>query len=248
MTPNDLDSTAPKAMACVFQTNALTKEYHEGQVRALRGVDFTMPAREFVALVGTSGSGKTTMLQMLGALDTPTSGTVLYRGDPISKLNASDYRAREIGFVFQAFHLLPTFTAQENVQIPMLGVCRSVSKRKETAVALLKAVGLGDRLHHYPHKLSGGEKQRVAIARSLANEPAVLLADEPTGNLDSENAAEVMDLLKRLHSERAMSTIIVTHDMDIAGYASRIVRMRDGRIVGEDSNNDAENKDAKKRS
>lgn len=171
---------------CVFAAEGLKKEFDDGQVQALRGVDFRIMQGEFVAVIGPSGCGKTTLLQMLGALDRPSAGTLFYRGGALGALrDPAEYRAREIGIIFQAFHLLPTFTALENVQIPMFETKRSAADRTARAVELLMAVGLEHRLHHLPSKLSGGERQRVAIARSLANGPSVLLADEPTGNLDS---------------------------------------------------------------
>jgi putative ABC transport system ATP-binding protein len=171
---------------------------------------------------------------MLGALDRPTKGTLLYRGDSIPDMqDPSSYRAQEIGFIFQAFHLLPTFTALENVQIPMFESHLPRSERKDRAVTLLKSVGLGHRLNHFPSKLSGGERQRVAIARSLANGPSVLLADEPTGNLDSENAGLILDLIIRLHREQNMTLVLVTHDLSIAQRAPRTIQMKDGRIVSD---------------
>src|SRR5205823_6587137 len=201
----------------VFEAAGLKKDYDDGQVHALRGVDFQIREGEFVAIVGPSGSGKTTLLQMLGALDQPTAGTLKYRGKSLLDLpDPAAYRAREIGFVFQAFHLLPTFTAIENVQIPMFETDRPVAARHERAMELLKTVGLEHRAGHRPAQLSGGERQRVAIARSLANHPTVLLADEPTGNLDSENAKLVLELILRLHEEQKMTLILVTHDMGIA--------------------------------
>ena len=171
---------------------------------------------------------------MLGALDHPSAGTLKYRGASLAdRADLASYRAHEIGFIFQAFHLLPTFTALENVQIPMFGTHRSVSERKCRAMELLKAVGLETRLHHCPAKLSGGERQRVAIARSLANGASVLLADEPTGNLDSENAALILDLIVRLRREQNFTLILVTHDLGIARQAARIIEMKDGRIVSD---------------
>jgi predicted ABC-type transport system involved in lysophospholipase L1 biosynthesis ATPase subunit len=159
---------------------------------------------------------------------------LLYRGKSVSDLpDPSIYRALEIGFIFQAFHLLPTFTALENVQMPMFETKLPVSQRKERAVTLLRSVGLGHRLGHFPAKLSGGEKQRVAIARSLANDPSVLLADEPTGNLDSENTRLILELIVGLHRERNMTLVLVTHDMSVAERASRIIEMKDGRIVSD---------------
>jgi len=220
--------------ASLVEAKALTREFDEGQVRALRGVDFSLNEGEFVAITGPSGCGKSTLLQLLGALDRPTSGTLLYRGKSVpDDPNPAAYRAREIGFIFQAFHLLPTFTAAENVEIPMFEIDRSASERRERAIDLLKLVGLENRLDHFPSKLSGGERQRVAIARSLANDPRLLLADEPTGNLDSKNAHAVLELLIRLQQEQGRTMVLVTHDPTIAERAGRILRMKDGRIVSD---------------
>jgi putative ABC transport system ATP-binding protein len=218
--------------APVFEATGLKKEFDDGQVQALRGVDFRIEEREFVAVIGPSGSGKSTLLQMLGALDRPSAGSLLYRGAPLADYgDLASYRAHEIGFIFQAFHLLPTFTAIENVQMPMFETHRSVSERKRRAAELLRLVGLEGRQHHFPAELSGGERQRVAIARSLANDASVLLADEPTGNLDSENAAIVLDLIMRLRSEKNFTLVLVTHDMGIARQAARVIEMKDGQIV-----------------
>lgn len=229
----------PAASPPVFEAVGLIKEFDEGKVRALRGVDFQINDGEFVAIVGPSGSGKTTLLQMLGALDRPSSGTLFYRGKSLVDLNDdAAYRAHEIGFIFQSFHLLPTFTAIENVEIPMFEDHQSRSSRSARALELLKSVGLEERIAHFPTKLSGGERQRVAIARSLANSPSVLLADEPTGNLDSKNAVLILDLLSDLHRQRQMTLILITHDMSVARRASRAIQMKDGRIVfdGDPSN------------
>jgi putative ABC transport system ATP-binding protein len=216
----------------LYEAAGLKKEFDDGQVQALRGVDFKIADGEFVAIVGPSGSGKTTLLQMLGALDRPSAGTLQYRGQSLLDLpDPAAYRAHEIGFVFQAFHLLPTFTAVENVEIPMFENHKTPVERKTRAVELLKSVGLEQRVNHFPAKLSGGERQRVAIARSLANSPSVLLADEPTGNLDSESAKHVLDLLTSLHRDRHMTLILVTHDMTIARRAARALQMVDGHIV-----------------
>jgi ABC-type lipoprotein export system ATPase subunit len=227
--------TEPSASAVsLIEAKGLTREFDEGQVKALRGVDFSINEGEFVAIVGPSGCGKSTLLQLVGALDRPTSGTLLYRGRSLpDDPNPAAYRAREVGFIFQAFHLLPTFTAVENVQIPMFEIDRSVSERRERAFELLKLVGLENRLDHFPSKLSGGERQRVAIARSLANGPSLLLADEPTGNLDSENAQSVLNLLIRLQQEQGRTMVLVTHDPTIAERAGRILRMKDGQIVSD---------------
>ena len=227
-------SPSPSASP-LLEAQSLTREYDEGRVKALRGVDFTINGGEFVAIVGPSGCGKSTLLQLLGALDRPTSGTLLYRGNSLADdPNPAAYRAREVGFIFQAFHLLPTFTAAENVQIPMFETNRSVSERSERARELLKLVGLEDRQDHFPSKLSGGERQRVAIARSLANSPSLLLADEPTGNLDSKNAHAVLDLIIRLQQDEGRTMILVTHDPTIAARAERILRMKDGRVIADE--------------
>ena len=217
-----------------LEARALTREFDGGQVKALRGVSFSIDAGEFVAITGPSGCGKSTLLQLLGALDRPTSGDLLYRGESVPDLpDPAAYRASEIGFIFQAFHLLPTFTALENVQIPMFESNRSRAEKKERAVRLLRLVGLEDRLDFFPSKLSGGERQRVAVARSLANEPSLLLADEPTGNLDSENAHSVLDLIIHLQQEQGRTMVLVTHDPSIADRADRVLHMMDGRIVSD---------------
>jgi ABC-type lipoprotein export system ATPase subunit len=216
----------------VFEARGLKKEFDDGRVHALRGVDLHIRQGEFIAIIGPSGCGKSTLLQMLGALDWPTAGSLHYRGDSVPGLrDPSAFRAREIGFIFQSFHLLPTFTAIENVQIPMFEADIPAAQRAARAADLLRLVGLEHRLNHYPSKLSGGERQRVAIARSLANDPSVLLADEPTGNLDSANTQSIMELIVRLRSEKNMTLVLVTHDMDIARAASRIIQMKDGLVV-----------------
>jgi putative ABC transport system ATP-binding protein len=227
--------TPPAASAPpLLQAKGLTREFDEGQVRALRGVDFVIEEGEFIAITGPSGCGKSTLLQLLGALDLPTSGELLYRGKSIpDDPDPAAYRASQIGFIFQAFHLLPTFTAAENVQLPMFESRRSRSERRDRAHELLKLVGLEGRVDHFPSKLSGGERQRVAIARSLANEPSLLLADEPTGNLDSKNAHAILNLIIRLQQEQGRTMIMVTHDPTIAQRAGRILHMTDGRIVSD---------------
>lgn len=218
----------------LFEAAGLVKEYDDGRVPALRGVDFCIRQGEFVSIVGPSGCGKTTLLNMLGLLDTPTAGELRYRGQPMRKLrNPAGYRAQEIGFIFQSFHLLPTFTIEENVQIPTFGLSVSQSDRRRRAAELLEAVGLAHRMDHLPVKLSGGERQRAAIARSLVNHPSILLADEPTGNLDSTNSGHIMELLLRLQRERRVTLVLVTHDAEIAGHARRVIRMKDGRIVSD---------------
>ena len=234
ISPATINTSNAGAAGYVFEAVGIEKKFDDGQVQALRGISFRVTQGEFLAITGPSGCGKTTLLHMLGALDRPTAGTLLYRGKSIPDLpDPSIYRAREIGFIFQAFHLLPTFTALENVQIPMFETEFPLSERKNRAITLLKAVGLEHRSSHFPAMLSGGERQRVAIARSLANGPSVLLADEPTGNLDSENTRLILELLVRLHHERNMTLVLVTHDMSIASRASRTVGMKDGRVVSD---------------
>jgi len=213
---------------------AVRRSFDGGQVEALRGVSFSVRAGEFIAIAGPSGCGKSTLLQLLGALDHPDAGEVRFRGQPLRSLrDAGAFRARHIGFIFQSFHLLPTLTALENVQMPMFEMPWPAAERRRRAAALLQDVGMEHRLHHLPQKLSGGERQRVAVARSLANEPDVLLADEPTGNLDSANSARIMELLTGLHTQRGMTLIVVTHDADIAACAARTIRMRDGLIASD---------------
>jgi putative ABC transport system ATP-binding protein len=218
----------------LIETRDLRRSFDGGRVQALRGINITIGEGESVAVAGPSGCGKSTFLQMLGALDEPTAGDVLFRGQSLREIrDHSLFRARTIGFIFQSFHLLPTLSALENVQMPMVEMAWSPKKRRARAVELLDAVGLGERGSHLPRELSGGERQRVAIARSLANGPKLLLADEPTGNLDSTNAAQIIDLLLQIHREQRMTIIIVTHDLAIAGRTDRIVRMLDGQIVTE---------------
>jgi putative ABC transport system ATP-binding protein len=229
---NERISNSAAAPAHIYEGIGLKKDFDDGQVHALRGVDLKIAEGEFVAIVGASGSGKTTLLQLLGALDRPTEGILKYRGQSLFDLpDTAAYRAHEIGFIFQAFHLLPTFTAAENVQIPMFEDHKSRQERKTRALELLKAMGLEHRVNHFPAKLSGGERQRVAIARSLANSPSVLLADEPTGNLDSQSADHVLELLTSLHHQRRMTMVLVTHDMTVAARASRAVQIKDGCVV-----------------
>jgi putative ABC transport system ATP-binding protein len=218
----------------IYEAIGLKKQFDNGKVVALRGLDLEIRQGEFVAIVGQSGCGKSTLLQMLGSLDKPTEGTLKYRGNSIpDMLDHSAYRALEIGIVFQSFHLLPTFTVLENVQIPMFEGSASRSQWKARAVELLESVGLGHRLKHYPSELSGGERQRVAIARSLVNKPSVILADEPTGNLDSESAVQIIDLLLDLHGKLGVTLVLVTHDLAVAERASRTIRMKDGRVISD---------------
>jgi ABC-type lipoprotein export system ATPase subunit len=216
---------------CVLEGTNVTKHHDEGRIQALRGVDLAVNASEFVAITGPSGSGKSTLLQLLGGLDQPTSGEIRFRGHSLANSFDLDfYRSRRVGFVFQAFHLLPTLRALENVQIPMFETKLSLREREAKATELLREVGLEHRLEQYPNQLSAGERQRTAIARSLANDPEILLADEPTGNLDSENSAKIMALLTGIQAQRNMVLVIVTHESAIAELAQRTIHIRDGRI------------------
>jgi putative ABC transport system ATP-binding protein len=224
-------------MEPVVRAVNLTRRYKMGDsfVDALRGVDLAIADREFVALVGPSGSGKSTVLNLIGGLDQPTSGEVWING---TELSASDERAltrhrrQQVGFVFQSFNLLPRLTAEENVAIPLMFSGVEEKERLARARGLLERVGLGSRLDHRPTQLSSGEQQRVAIARALVGQPALLLADEPTGNLDTATGAEIMSLLKELNQERGLTLLVVTHDPEVAAFASRVVRLRDGRVEG----------------
>jgi predicted ABC-type transport system involved in lysophospholipase L1 biosynthesis ATPase subunit len=223
--PNDLPDV-------LIEARDLRRSFDGGRVQALRGINLAIHEGESIAIAGPSGCGKSTLLQMLGALDEPTEGDVLFHGQSLREIgDPSRFRARTLGFVFQSFHLLPTLSALENVQMPMVEMPWSPRKRRTRAIELLRAVGLGERLSHLPRKLSGGERQRVAIARSLANEPKLLLADEPTGNLDSTNAAQIIDLLLQIHREQQMTLVIVTHDLAIAARTQRLIRILDGQVV-----------------
>ncbi|MHC4533103.1 MAG: ABC transporter ATP-binding protein [Planctomycetota bacterium] len=214
--------------------NNVTKVYPmgEAQVEALRGVDLQIKAGEFIAVLGPSGSGKSTIMHILGCLDTPTSGTYHLDGVAIQGLNPNELaeiRNRRIGFVFQSFHLLPRATAGENVELPMVFAGINAAGRKAFAESVLEQVGLKERIKHLPNELSGGERQRVAIARALINKPSIILADEPTGNLDSRSGAEILALFENLHAE-GRTVILVTHDEAIARRAHRVIRIFDGKI------------------
>lgn len=215
------------------------RTYHAGEadeVRALDGVDLAIAAGEYLSVEGPSGSGKTTLLNLLGLLDVPTAGRVLWQGAPVERLSERDrtrLRRTGIGFIFQRFYLLPTLTALENVELPLQARGVSGSERRERAKALLAQVGLTDREHSFPHQLSGGEEQRVAIARALANSPALLLADEPTGELDSVRAQQVLDLLEEAHRSSGAAVVVVTHNPAVAVRATRHLTMRDGRVVSD---------------
>jgi putative ABC transport system ATP-binding protein len=205
------------------------------QVQALRGLDLEIAQGEMVAIMGPSGSGKSTLMHLIGGLDLPNEGRVLLGDLDISRQNGdhlAELRGKRVGFVFQTFNLIPTLSALENVELPMIFQRVPRRERRKRAQNLLEQVGLGERLHHKPMELSGGEQQRVALARALVNDPQILLADEPTGNLDSQSGAEIMRLLKSLNGEEGMTVIVVTHDPEIARYADRIVRIRDGQVQG----------------
>ncbi|MCX6099671.1 MAG: ABC transporter ATP-binding protein [Candidatus Bipolaricaulota bacterium] len=216
----------------------ITKDYALGQtiVHALRGLDLAIEKGEIVAIMGPSGSGKSTLMHLLGALDTPSAGTASLEGHNLHELSENELvtlRGKKVGFVFQTFNLIQSLTAQKNVELPMIFQGVRKNARAERARALLEKVGLGERMKHRPNELSGGERQRVAIARALANDPEILLADEPTGNLDSETGATILELLKKLSIDEGKTMILITHDPDAAAIAHRIVRLRDGRVVQE---------------
>lgn len=221
-------------MSALVEIKDVCKVYNPGEneVRALNHVSLTIDEQEFVAIIGHSGSGKSTLMNMLGCLDVPTSGEYWLHGQDVSALSddaLSDIRNREIGFIFQGFNLIPNLTALENVELPLIyrGVSKSV--REELSVEALKKVGLEHRMDHKPSEMSGGQQQRVAIARAIAQAPPVILADEPTGNLDSNSTKEIMDILKGLHKE-GRTVILITHDNEIAAQAKRVIKIRDGKI------------------
>lgn len=219
-----------------IEIGGLVKTYLLGDVRveALKGVDLSILAGDFVAVMGASGSGKSTLMNILGCLDRPTSGSYRLDGEEVAGLSRDAravLRRNRIGFVFQGFNLLPRLSARENVELPMIYDGTPTAVRRDRASAALSAVGLEERSHHLPSQLSGGQQQRVAIARAIVNTPALLLADEPTGNLDSATSDEILGIFQRLNEERGITLVLVTHEPDISGYARRIVRFRDGRIV-----------------
>jgi putative ABC transport system ATP-binding protein len=221
----------------VLRTERVSKVYIDGQVNALVDVNLEIFRGEYVSIMGHSGSGKSTLLNMLGMLDRPTSGEVYLDGQPVSRVkNLDSLRAQKIGFVFQSFYLLPVLSAVENVQVPMFEGDLPLSQRPRKAAELLELVNLGHRINHLPLQLSVGERQRVAIARALANDPLLLLADEPTGNLDSKSADSVFDLFCKLHRERGMTIVLITHSEDLGLRADRVVRMADGRVRSDSRN------------
>ncbi len=218
----------------LITVHRLTRHYDMGSevVQALRGVDLTIPSNEYIAIMGPSGSGKSTLMNLLGCLDTPTSGEYWLNGVEVSELDddaLARVRNKEIGFVFQTFNLLPRASALHNVELPLIYAGVRASERRRRAAHALARVGLQDRMAHRPNELSGGQRQRVAIARALVNEPSILLADEPTGNLDSATSAEIMDVFAHLHAQ-GQTVIMVTHEADIAAHARRVVTLRDGLV------------------
>lgn len=227
------EAPRPETSEVILETRALTRVYGEKvPVKALDGVDLQIRRGEVLAIVGPSGSGKSTLLNLIGALDRPTSGEVIVNGTPLSKVrNLDRFRSRTIGFIFQSHNLLPTLTARENVEVPMYELPLRPGQRRARAVELLALVGLAGRRDHLPNQLSGGERQRVAIARALANSPSIVLADEPTGNLDSKNTADIVALLTRLNREQGVTLVIVTHNTEVAAAAQRVITFRDGRIL-----------------
>jgi putative ABC transport system ATP-binding protein len=228
-------------LVSVIAVKNLTKVYTVGEIKvhALRGVTVSVEPGEFVAVTGPSGSGKSTFMHISGCLDRPTGGQYVLDGKDVSKLSKDELAAvrnQKIGFVFQGFNLLSRTTALDNVMLPLLYRSKNgfrSAERHKRALAVLEAVGLADRQHHFPNQLSGGQQQRVAIARALINEPSILLADEPTGNLDTRTSIEVMGIFQRLNKERGITVLLITHELDIAEYGTRVIRFRDGRVVAD---------------
>ena len=219
----------------IIRTIGLTREYVMGAeiVRALRGVDLEIDRNEYVAIMGPSGSGKSTMMNLIGCLDTPTAGQYWLNGVEVSQMSEDELarvRNREIGFVFQTFNLLPRATAAHNVELPLVYSGMGRKERRERATQALESVGLGDRMTHKPNELSGGQRQRVAIARALVTQPSIILADEPTGNLDSTTSEEIMRVFQDLHQTKGQTIVMVTHEHDIAAHAARVVTLHDGLV------------------
>ena len=216
----------------VIFTENLTKSYEKGSIKALDGVNLVIERGDFVSIIGPSGSGKSTLLNMLGGLDKPTSGTVIIDGVDITKeKDLSELRSAKVGFIFQLHNLIPNLNALDNVEIPLIGTGMKEKEMKQRAKYLLEAVGLGDRMKQKPNKLSGGQRQRIAIARALVNNPSIILADEPTGSLDTKTGARILDLLRNIQENNNVTLIIVTHDPEVAAMANRTIKIRDGRII-----------------
>ncbi|HEX8029123.1 MAG TPA: ABC transporter ATP-binding protein [Vicinamibacterales bacterium] len=236
----DMDASTNTGATSVITVKDLVKTFVVGdhQVKALRGINLDVPRGEFLTVTGASGSGKSTFMHIVGCLDRPTSGQYFLDGQDVSTMSKNELagvRNKKIGFVFQGFNLLSRTTALDNVELPMLygGSTMKTADRHKRAKEMLTAVGLGERLTHYPNQLSGGQQQRVAIARALINNPSILLADEPTGNLDSRTSIEVMGLFQRLNQERGITVILITHEVDIAEYGTRTVAFRDGKVLSD---------------
>jgi putative ABC transport system ATP-binding protein len=233
-----LHQNKEKTMSALVEIRDICKVYNPGEneVRALDHVSVTIEEGEFVAIIGQSGSGKSTLMNMLGCLDVPTSGSYRLHGQDVADMSdneLSDIRNREIGFIFQGFNLIPNLTAKENVELPLIYRGVSRGKRMELAERALEKVGLAHRMHHKPSEMSGGQQQRVAIARAIAQAPPVILADEPTGNLDSHSTMEIMNILRELHEE-GRTVILITHDNEIAARAKRVIKIKDGRIEADE--------------
>ncbi|MUP44190.1 ABC transporter ATP-binding protein [Gramella sp. BOM4] len=225
-------------MSKVIEISKITRDFPLGQevVKVLKGIDLEIERGEYVAFMGPSGSGKSTLMNLLGCLDTPTSGSYILNGKDVSQMTddeLAEIRNKEIGFVFQTFNLLPRTTALDNVALPMVYAGASKSERVERAKEVLTSVGLGDRMDHKPNQLSGGQRQRVAVGRALVNKPSIILADEPTGNLDSKTSVEIMNLFDEIHAN-GNTVILVTHEEDIAMHAHRVIRLKDGRVESDE--------------
>lgn len=230
-------------MSNIVSIRGLKKFYDNGETKALNGINLDIEEGEFVSIIGPSGSGKSTLLNMIGALDSPDRGSIIVDGVDLknSRENLSKFRSQKIGFIFQLHNLIPNLSVLENVQIPLIGKHLRVNKTNEQkAIDLLKSVNLEDKIHQNPTKMSGGQRQRVAIARALINEPSIIIADEPTGALDTKTSEIIMNLLKRLHKERNVTLIVVTHDPTVANQADRIITVRDGQIISTEENNPLE--------
>ncbi|MDR2545618.1 MAG: ABC transporter ATP-binding protein [Methanobrevibacter sp.] len=219
-------------MSNIIEVENLTKSYEKGKFKALNGVNLTVEEGEFIAIMGPSGSGKSTLLNMIGALDKADDGKIIVDGEDLKvKKDLSDFRSETIGFVFQLHNLLPMLSSLENVELPTYELKMSSNERQKRALTLLKKVGLEDKAKFPPNKLSGGERQRVAVARALINHPSIILADEPTGSLDSDNSQKILQLLKDLHQQENITLIVITHDPNVAEQAERIIHISDGKVI-----------------